>query len=210
MSLKHTGVDAERTEALAIAATGVSAGFAERLFSAGMPARIGEAVWGPQPEHGRRQEWRRPQWLQYHAAIERHQQSDWTLGEGNIIEGALVNRRGSIVVYRMAGPSRHEDRGPEPFTESELRERFSKVLAGARNVLLDLGAHGDLRLAYTLHTSGRNMFFDEQPQKPWGRDLPHMIPVSLWTDFDEDVTDQVFAEVARASGIGPLAPGEFA
>jgi hypothetical protein len=209
--LDHSGHEGWRlTEMLALAATGVAAGFTERLFVAGVPARIGEAVWGPMPPEGSRvRAWRPVQWLQDGAGILEYVQRYLPFA-GDIVGAAIVLREGGMVVYRGEMPTEHEDRGLESYTETNLRERFEQTLTGARAVLLDLGAHGDLRLAYRLYTRDREIFFNAQPQQPWGRDLPDRVPVAFWTDFDEDITERLFGEVARASGIGPLAPGEFA
>jgi hypothetical protein len=208
--LDHSGRLFRPTEKLVIAATGITAGFSERLFSSGRPTQIGDAVWGPTVTVGSgAREWRRGQWLQHHAAIERHLHQDERFWEGEIVGVTIVSRRGAVVVYRGNVP-RNEDEDQTTFTESELRGRFSEALTGARNLLLDLGAHGDLRLAYRIYPMGRNMLFDGQPEKPWARNLPHEVPVATWTDFDEDVTSRVFEELARAGGIGPLAPGESA
>jgi len=53
-----------------------------------------------------------------------------------------------------------------------------------------------------LWAGGRAIHFDLQGgnHAEIGRRPLH---VELWTDFDEDVTERVFAEVARALGLGP-------
>lgn len=210
--LDHSGHDSFRlTEMLALAATGVAASFPQRLFVAGVPARIGEAVWGPPaPEGARVREWRPLQWLQDGAGIVQYVQRYLPFA-GDIVGGAIVVREGGIVVYRGEMPTeRDENRGLESYTETDLRERFEQTLTGARDILLNLGAHGDVRLAYRLYTKDREVFFNAQPQLPWARNLPNLIPVALWTNFDEDIAGSIFDEVARAAGFGPLAPGEFA
>lgn len=198
------GGDTRRLETLTAAATGVSAVFGQRLFRPGVVDQIGETVWGDLVPHNR--EWRRPHWQQHRLGVERFLHRDWNFNEGDVIGGAVIDRRGAVAVY--AGhtlPQNADHRGYEAVTQSQLRESFNSALAAARNVLLDLGAHGDLRVSYRLTLAGRNILFDEIPNHPWGRDVNDPIGVARWADFEEDIAPDVFAEVARAVGIPPAA-----
>jgi hypothetical protein len=59
-------------------------------------------------------------------------------------------------------------------------------------------------LAYMLWAGGRGIHFDTQGGQ-YAEIGPNALELELWTDFDEDVTDRVFAEVARSLGLGPRA-----
>jgi hypothetical protein len=194
-----------RTETLTLAATGVAAGFEESLFAPGTPEKIGQAVWG-EPV-GQNREWRQPRWFQHQVGVERFLHRDWAFGDGDVIGGAVVDRGGAVAIYSgHTDPERDEGRGFEAFTESEMRERFTRAINAARSILLDHGAHGDLHLEYHLHLNGRNVHFDEVPDHPWARNVPDHIGIAVETDFETDITDDVFAEFARAVNIAPPTP----
>jgi hypothetical protein len=204
--LDHSGPHIRVISALAVAATGTGAGFSERLFAAETPEAIGEAVWGPSiGDAAGGREWRREQWKQHEVGIVRLLHRDFSFGEGDIVEGAIVSRDGAAVVYRTRTLREHRDDDAQALIESHLRKEQSDALNGLRNVLLDLGAHGDLRFMYQLQSHGANFHFDGRPQQPWANRLPPVFDVAFWTDFDEDVSDRLFDEIARAAGIGPTA-----
>ncbi len=106
-------------------------------------------------------------------------------------------------IYR--GVDRSTDGKPRynSLPESALRQWFGESLRAARDILLEYGAHGDLRLAYTLWAGGRGLHFDTQGSAY--AEIGEPRKVEIWTDFDEDVTERVWAEVARTLGIGPSA-----
>jgi hypothetical protein len=191
-----------RTETLTAAATGVAAGFEESLFAPETPDKISHAVWGERVNLNR--EWRQARWFQHQVGVARFLERDWGFHEGNMVGGAVVDRGGAVAIYSgHTDPQTDEGRGFEAFTESEMRQRFAVAINAARSILLDHGAHGDLRLEYHLHLNGRNVLFDEMPGQPWARDVPDRIRIAVETDFETDITGDVFAEFARAVNIAP-------
>lgn len=190
------------TESLAIAATGATARFVDRLFSAvDTPTRMAEEVWGPST--GQQREGRFPRWMQHTVGVERFKVRDFGTTQGHILGAAIVSRDGGFVVHQGHTLPEEEGRGYDGFTESELRNRFTSGLEAGRRTLLDLGAHGDARIAYRLTPAGRSVHFDVRPGNDVVQDVRGPIDVALWTDFSEDITDRVFDEIARAARIGP-------
>jgi hypothetical protein len=88
----------------------------------------------------------------------------------------------------------------ESLVEEELRERFERWLTVGREILAELGAHGDLWLLHRLDPEERPLHMREQVVELQPADY------ELWAGFeDESVADAVFAEIARAAGLGPVA-----
>jgi hypothetical protein len=75
------------TETLAVAATGTTADFAERLFSPATPEYLSQTVWGELAENDRRIEGRWPDWDREYVGVRRRRQLQ--LAPGQLAEGAL-------------------------------------------------------------------------------------------------------------------------
>ncbi len=192
-------------ESLALAATGVAAGFEERLFAPDTPECLGVTTWG---EFGNpRAEVRRPVWGPDHAGVSRIVRADFYPLRSDVGTGVAVMRNGSTVIYRgsvtRSGSDQPVDAG-EWLVESQLRARFEDALRAARQILLEYGTHGDLRLAYKLVTGSREIHLDSIPNSG-----SHQVGNAVFerpTSFDDEtVTSKVFAEIARLAGLGPQA-----
>jgi Putative DNA-binding domain len=185
-------------ETLALAATGTTADLAERLFSPGTPDYLGERVWGELGDNDRRIEGRWAAWGREYVGVRRRRQLRFV--RGALAEGVVVTRSGGLMIYRGFLWDAQPDDDPEDLVEREIRERFERWLDAGREILAELGAHGDLRLLYRLDPNGqsvhiRQRFVDLQPAD-----------YELWVSFeDESVAETVFAEIARAAGLGPVA-----
>jgi hypothetical protein len=194
---------ANRLESLTVAATGVSADFRSRIFVPEMPERLTQLMWAGDEPRRITQEQRAHRWSQDGVVITRERWKPEYVEDGNEIEGFLVHRRGAAVLYRGFRPVPGE---PDPLAfwdlhESTLRERLERALYAAREILLDCGAHGDLRFEYRLQIQGRRVIFDHR-----GTDAQEggEVTVSGWTTFEaNDVPDRVIEEIALGVGLGP-------
>jgi hypothetical protein len=190
------------TFAVALSATGIASDFEQRLFAPETPEYLSVTTWGPIANPSAQREWRRPVWRQTDVGVARNIEGMFASQDGVDLEGVVVERSGTALIYR--GTNRPVDAEPRYSSMSELtlRRWFEQSLRAGRDLLLEYGAHGDLRLAYLLWGGkGRGINFDAQGGDYGRIDKPCRI--ELWTDFEEDVSDRVFAEVARALGIGP-------
>lgn len=114
---------------------------------------------------------------------------------------ATLHRDGAMVVH-VGVP---EDERPAGLELAELRVWFLKTLDLARDLLLDLGAHGDLRIALRLVGGYGHLMY--APSR--GRPLTSDATVGKWTALDPDegadaaVLDELTAELLRTVGIRP-------
>jgi hypothetical protein len=189
-------------EGLSLAATGVSTVFEERLFAPATPDYIGTTAWGDSASP--KVERRDPMWAPAHVGVYRRRASEMPTARDVLLSGATVTREGATFMYHGFTKS-HEIVTDihSSLTESKLRERFSEAFEAAREILLELGAHGDLYLVYRLTPNGRDVVFDSRPDVP-SRTL-NGSHSTLWTTLDAaPPLERIFAEVARAAGLGPL------
>ena len=198
----HAELD-ETTYAVALAATGVAADFETRLFAPETPEHLSVTAWGPiqNPPH---LEGRLAVWRQREVGVARGLHGQFAFRDGVDLAGIVVNRDGGVNIYRGYARVQNEQPRYDSLHESMLRQRFVESVTAAREILLEYGAHGDVRLAYMLWAGGRGIHFDTQGGQ-YAEIGPNALALELWTDFDEDVTDRVFAEVARSLGLGPRA-----
>ena len=190
------------TEFLALAATGVAANFERDLFQAETPDVLSESLWGAAAARDKEQ--RLTFWRQHEIGLVREVLRMFRTSQGNRISAIAVSRNGSVLLVEgHTPPLTQTDRGFDSLDESTLRANFHDAANLGRSILLSLGAHGDVRLAYRLAPGGRNVHFNVRPGAPLVNEVEVAHTVETWTDFDEDVTSRVFDEVARAYGIAP-------
>jgi len=193
----------DHVEKLALVPTGVSAGFEERLFTSTTPDSLSRTLWGEW--ENKTSEHRQALWFQDLLGVERTVRPRLYTIYGDQAFGVIVGRRGDLTVYQGNVFERTPDH-PDALRESMIRQRFLEMLHSAREVLAELGAHGDLRLADRLDVGERDVFFDVAPDGG-ARNIPRPLQVDRWTTFDDDaVADSIFAELRRAVGIAPPAP----
>lgn len=88
-------------------------------------------------------------------------------------------------------------------TRDELRVALRRLFDAGRELLLELGAHGDLRLAVRLEGHHRVMW---SPHESSGRSS---VVVELWTSLDlssqrvDDTIARIEEEIGRALGFAP-------
>jgi len=89
----------------------------------------------------------------------------------------------------------------------QLEERFRRALAAGRELILELGGHGDLRIAATFDLRQvERVLWDNQGRRI---SLGDLVVVECWANVepneqsDDAVVADVFAELGRAGGIGP-------
>lgn len=198
------GTFATATENLVLAATGIPAEFEADIFASTTPERLGLSAWGPitnTTNDNRRGEWR-----QDFVGVERYQRTDLDPLRGDVVTGVFVTRVGAVGLYRgSVYRDRAEDLGHEPLVESELRRWFEQALDAAREILLGYGAHGDARLKYRLVCGDSSLYFDSRSDAGV-HEMNSDLSVGLWTTLSaESLTRRVFAEIARAEGLGPSA-----
>jgi hypothetical protein len=88
--------------------------------------------------------------------------------------------------------------------DTELRAWFRDRFTAAKDLLLEHGAHGDLRLVYKLDLSDTTGIYFEAVANvgPFHRHEPIVIEID--TTFDDETAEgRVFAELLRVSGRGP-------
>lgn len=89
--------------------------------------------------------------------------------------------------------------------EGEVRRQLKRTLAATRDFILDLGGHGDLRIAWRfLLPDSRVLSVGDQATRG---EIDAIVerPATLEADArrDETLVADLIAEVARAGGVGP-------
>jgi hypothetical protein len=144
-------------------------------------------------------------WGQPFVGARRSRPTPLAFHQRSIEEALIVTRTGTVVVARdYVYDGGAGERGPGHLHEQELRAHFGEGLRAAREILVEYGGHGDLRLIYRLDLSERGIWFQSIPNL--GAFTPErVIDVELETSFeDESAEARVFAVLLRAVGFGPV------
>jgi hypothetical protein len=190
-------------EVLALAATGVTADFEERLFAPSTPEYLSSTTWGEVPNQSA--EHRSAVWAQHSVGVTRLRRPRLYPIDPDSVGGVAVTREGGVVIYRGRRPEPGRVRDDLDAMEAQLRADFNDALRAAREILGEFGAHGDLRLAYQVSVGGGHIHFDSVPMVGM-RQIDGAPTVETWTSFDDDtLADRVFAELLRVAGLGPRA-----
>jgi hypothetical protein len=192
------------TDALVVAASGVSAEFERKLFEPGTPDTISATTWGEREGDGSG-DVRYPLWTQDEAGVHRVRVARSSHRYRSLEEAVLVGRNGAVSLSFGYEGRTDDPRDLGSVQDGDLRSRFRRGLAAARKLLTELGAHGDLRLIYRLTPGARGVTFDSVANvAPFV--FNQAVIVELDTSFDDDdAEERVFAEVLRATGVGPRA-----
>jgi hypothetical protein len=191
-----------RQLSLALASTGVSAWFEDRLLreTLGRAALASVLPDDPGPNaSGVHYEW------QQHALTAYRPIGGHQVGPDRI-EIVQVQRAGvALIRTGFIGELTEWNEAHENNLErEELTRWLRRVLDAGRTLLLELGAHGDLRLTVIIGAPRRIGWRATQ----WP-DIKEEISVELWTQLDLDderaaeVVSRVEDEIGRALGLGP-------
>jgi Schlafen, AlbA_2 len=195
--------DWEPTETLVVAPAGISVDFEERLFDAQTPDMLSRTKWGAL--ENRESEGRRSVWGQHYVGAHRSKGTPLSHRYRAIEEAVLVTRAGAVAISRDYVWSTNDIRALGSLEDNELRSYFADALRVAREILVEYGCHGDLRLVYKLDPQERGVSFNSIPSLG-SFDFEEPLIVELDTTFDDDTAEaRVFAEVLRAAGVGPRA-----
>jgi hypothetical protein len=183
-------------ETFVLVPTGTSSEFERALLLDDPKLELLQAPLGG-PRENRRNDFRLTVWEQNGARVERSVQpgddAPWR-------EALQVWRDGALVFHR--GEDHERDKQERPITWEELEKRLSHYLVSAREVLLALGAHGDIRFVYA--TGDRTFYAPGRVD-----DLEGDIVIADWTtlesddELDKELVGRILAELQRAVGIGP-------
>jgi hypothetical protein len=195
--------DLRPVETLTLAATGIASDFEERLFAPTTPAQLAATTWGRHSSDSQVMEWRDATWAQDYVGVSRYQEIPLARYHRTITEGLAVTRSGAIVIYRSY--ERRDPNQPASLStrETEVRAFLGEALRAARQILLDHGAHGDLRLAFQLDPEGTRVSFETDHQIG---EIAEPVIIEFWTTFDDDpaTSDRIVAELRRAAHLAPL------
>jgi hypothetical protein len=190
-----------------LAATGTGSAFASRLLADADLEPLRRAL----GEHeDTTADARRPFWTQHSVRVERYAHPRLFPIDPARLEGVEVWRDGTLAIVRgrLPRPNRPEtedDRRDYDMTMQEsLTGQIQHCLHIGLELLLELGAHGDVAFAFQLPT-GRYV------QWTGGRviEIESDVVVRDWLSFELDEKDEaefaerIVAEVGRAVGIGP-------
>lgn len=191
----------EPVETLVLAATGIHSEYEPSLFNRSAPELLSRCAWG---DLASPHDYRRAVWRQGYVGVERYERSNFSPLRGNQVSAVLATRDGAVALYRAEHfPDGENPDRTEHLTEVEQRGWFERSLSVARDVLLELGAHGDALLLYRLDPQGRGFWFESR-RNAGARALSDVLTIELSTTLeDEALGDRVFDEVARAVGLGP-------
>jgi hypothetical protein len=194
----------DASEILSVAATGITANFESRIFDEGTPEAISVTTWGEKSDDVRRQEGRWSAWRQHLVGVQRKRDTPIAHTYKAIEESAALLRSGVALMTR-GFVSRGDHRNwKDSRQDTELRAWFGERFAAAKDLLLDHGAHGDLRLVYKLDLSNTTGIYFEAIANvgAFHRDEPIVIEID--TTFDDETAEaRVFAELLRVTGRGP-------
>lgn len=118
-----------------------------------------------------------------------------------IVDGIVLDEGCGLVLERGYLPDsdgeKVEPRGPRPLYVHEMVEWTIKALARGTRLLLELGAHGDLRVRVTFGTGGRHVFYaDSRAEKARGDlDLAYGVPLD---HNAEELRDALRADIGLA------------
>ena len=196
---KHHFTETVRPEILTLAPTGTGSTFRTQLFGPDADLQPLRRALGDHDDKPR--DARQSFWTQYSARVERYVQPDFYPAFPDWLEGVEVWWDGVVAV--LNGKITEPERGDSIMFE-QLRAQIAHYLVVALDVLLELGAHGDAALGFTL-PAGRTLLW------PAGRveELAADVIVVRWTSLELDeeqreaVVKRMIAEVSRALGIGP-------
>jgi hypothetical protein len=192
---------------LALAATGVSSRFVSPLFDRGADLQLLRSALGEHEDTTR--DLRRSFWAQHSAGVARYRRPDLYPVYPDRIEGIEVWRYGAVAILRgrIPRPDRDDEEHDE-LSSQALAEDIRRSLDVGLDVLLELGAHGDAALAFSL-PAGRRVQWPSRIV-----DVENGVGVFSWIQFDlgddarDEVARNVVAEVRRALGLGPEALGD--
>lgn len=185
---------------VALAATGISAQFEERLFFEDPDLQMLRATLGSHEDHSR--DARFPRWERNAVGVERHIIPNLHPVVPRRLEAVKIWRHGALAFHRGEVD---EVAHPDEFVRDVLLDWLRRHLTQGRETLLELGAHGDLRVAYALHAPGRQIGVPTarhveipvgQPFEAWGR-------LDQSEEEDSQIAELLFAEFDRGLGIGP-------
>jgi hypothetical protein len=188
-------------EILGVAPTGVTAEFETKLMDdPTTPAVIGNVVWGEVADGAR--EGRTPTWDQTKVTLRRFGGPGQLHHlRGDPREGVVVTRGGVIAIWHGYKGIEGETQWPDALEIEYLTQRLEHDLNAAREILLEFGAHGDLRLAYRLVPPQGGVLHLGNTQ---GRIPGNFVFRSAATLDDDDQVPPRFArELTRAAGVGP-------
>jgi hypothetical protein len=126
------------------------------------------------------------------------------------LQGIQVWRDGALATTVWGPrlpPDQYADRRPDELSAEEVAARLRRLLEIGLDVLLELGAHGDVALAFSvpeglpLHWRGH---FQDSP----GIAVTQWIALDLESEAREQVVSEVVGEVGRALGAGPEPLGD--
>jgi len=101
-----------------------------------------------------------------------------------------------------------EPRGPEPLSVEDrtgILAWFSEALRRGRDLILSLGGHGDLFVAFGIRTNGRHVFYASSRAEQAKDDLRFTYWSSLNGERDGELIEQVRQDVRRSLGVDPEA-----
>jgi hypothetical protein len=182
-------------ESLAVAPTGITGDFEDRLFDAGMPERLSVAAWGKKAASGADD--RLTSWEQSLVGVWRLQRGGFS-SEPTEVSIIAIDRYGAAVIWTGYHEEQDETRGYGHAQLADLEARLGTRLGALRDLLLDLGAHGDLRLSYRIDLDRQYLLVDgdaKQLAAPFG--------FEAWVGFESDPRERFRAEILRAAGTGP-------
>jgi hypothetical protein len=186
---------------MALVPTGVAAWFESDLLERRASVErvgetLGEDAASPYDHHQRL-------WEQHSVAVVRFLRPRFYSQRYERLHAIKVWGTGALMFHRamLAEPEYPGDVG---LRREQVLELLKTDFDAGRDLLLDLGAHGDLRFAYRIG-GGRSLYWSTEGR----HELEHPIQVEDWTtlDFDEGdaaaFLDRVLAAIGRAMGVGP-------
>lgn len=162
--------------------------------------RLGEAL-GDHPNTPNDN--RQGSWEQHAAQVVRYVRPHFYPGSSEWIEAVKVWRTGALMIHR-ATLQEPEYAGDVGLSRDQVLGWVKPAFDAGRNLLLDLGAHGDLRFAYRIGP-GRQLNWRDNHYY----EIKKPIYVDAWTTLDLDESDEaaflerVLASIGRAMGLGP-------
>lgn len=196
---------------LGLAPTGVASDVVADLFTGRRPLRLLDAVLAVDADGQARPATAltRPVWTLNSVEVQRITDHRRAFHPRDVVDAVVLHSDSVIQAYHGyiagVGVSDPEPRGLEHFTlhgADGVEDWFATTLRRLQQLLLSLGAHGDLHVVVRLASSGRHVFHAEQK----AQSAPGDFTSSYWTTFDGNVDEfagRLHQDLLRWLGLQP-------